>query len=103
MQARLNVLVTRLNEAGKDTSELESALLVLDEKIQQFIHNATAYIESLKLAQEFACDEPEINLRGKVTETRSLLLLLRENVMDIRSYWRETLRPMIVALINESE
>jgi hypothetical protein len=103
MQARLNVLVTRLNQAGKDTSELEAALVVLDEKIGQFIHNAATYIESLKLAQEFACDETETRLLGKVTETRSLLQLLRADVADIKSYWQEVLRPMIAALIDTVE
>jgi DNA repair exonuclease SbcCD ATPase subunit len=103
MQARLNALVVRLNEAGKDTGELEDALAVFDQKIQLFTDNADDFMASLRSAQETACSDLETTLPNKAVETRSLLLLLKENVTAIKNYWQEIIRPMITALIAEGE
>jgi exonuclease VII small subunit len=100
MMARLNALVERLQADSVDTTELEAAIVVLDEKIQLFAHNAASYVESLRATQGFACGESEGDFREALTESRSLLQILRENVLDIRTYWQETLRPLITALVS---
>ena len=100
MIARLNALVARLQADDVDTTELEAAIAVLDEKIQLFAHNAASYIESLRATQDFACGESEGDFREALAESRSLLQILRENAVDIRTYWQETLRPLITELVS---
>ena len=100
MVARLNALVARLQADGVDTTKLEAAIGVFTEKVQLFAHNAASYVESLKATQGFACGESEGDFRNVLVESRSLLQILRENVLEIRTYWQETLRPLITQLVS---
>jgi hypothetical protein len=101
MLTRLEALVVRLQTADIDTTGLEASIAVLEGKVDQFVSDANAFIAALGLAQETACDDSETNLLGQVVETRSLLQILREDVLDIRNYWQQTLRPLITSLVEQ--
>ncbi|MCX7997109.1 MAG: hypothetical protein N2691_05175 [Patescibacteria group bacterium] len=105
---RLNKTASNFSEQGYDTSGLENAILGLDELVQKMATDYGVFVEKMQAAREFKCPvddssgTPVPSADGSIRElfldTREALLVVREDIVAIREYYGESIRPELVAL-----
>jgi DNA repair exonuclease SbcCD ATPase subunit len=98
VSARLKSVVERLKSAGVDTSQLELMIPELDQKIAEFNTDIDALVSQLHEVKELPCDESE-TFQLEINSTRAQQQLIRSDIEDIKTYYRDTVRPAIVTAI----
>lgn len=101
METKMGSIIKSLEAKGVDVGNLKADLAVLSEKVDKFEIDYQAYHEILRATKEFACGQSSGNFVNKVAEARKLLPALRKDILDIRSFYQNTIRPDIIALRNE--
>lgn len=93
LKERLTKVESQLADKGFDTTKLKSYLSVLNSKIEKFANDYAAYIDKLKESQTFVCSKPKSQFLAKLKEARLVLKTVHQDVLDIRSYYVNTIKP----------
>jgi malonyl CoA-acyl carrier protein transacylase len=94
----VKTLVDSLKAAGKDTSKLEAVLATYNQKVVTFSQQATATVDQLKVAQQYACGESQGQYVAEIKKARELAATAHTSLLDLRSYYQKSVRPEIQAL-----
>ncbi len=98
---RIKNIISKFNDKGYDTSELEADLVVLDGKIKKFQSDADAFFIKLEGANDYVCGDSEGKFRSGIREARDLLKVVREDAQDIKSYYQTTIKEDLENLRNQ--
>jgi uncharacterized protein YoxC len=98
MLERLRKMNENLIAKGYETADLVAAVQVLGEKIEKLNADHETFIGELEDTKEFACGESEGAFKTAMEEARAAMKVVRADVEDIRTYYRDTIRPAIEAL-----
>jgi len=93
LKERLAKVESRLADKGLDTTKLKSYLSVLNSKIDKFTNDYAAYIDKLKETQTFVCGKSKGQFLAKLKEARTALKTVHQDILDIRSYYVNTIKP----------
>lgn len=93
LKERLAKVESRLTDKGLDTTKLKSYLSVLSSKIDKFTNDYATYIDKLKEAQTFVCGKSKAQFLAKLKEARVVLKTVHQDILDIRSYYVNTIKP----------
>lgn len=94
----VKTLVETLKAQGKDTSKLEAVLATFNQKVVTFSQQATAVVDQLKVAQQYACGESQGQYVTEIKKARELAATAHATLVDLRSYYQNSVRPEIQAL-----
>lgn len=95
---RTEALVTKFKAEGLNTSKLETALVVLKEKVGALETEHQTFIDGLKATETIACSESEGKFREKLGEARKMTTEVREGIVEIREHYKNVVRVEILAL-----
>lgn len=101
LKARLSEKIIRWEEAGYDVDRLNEDLKTLGGKIKTFSSDYTVFIDNLRNIKGGVCDLSESDYKDIIKSTKSDLMEVRKEAMDIRSYYWGTVRPDILDLKNQ--
>lgn len=92
---RLNKLVEKLKAKGVDTAELESEIAVLKTKIETFKTDLAVYKQDMADLKEMDCAADPDAFKAALEAARKSRLKVHQDVKDIRSYVKETIKPTL--------
>ena len=98
MKTRLEKFIVRAQERGYDTTKLEEDVEVLGVKIETLSQDMTLFIAKLQESKTHTCGSADGTYAEAVKAAKDQLKIVREDVMDIKTYFRNTIRPDITAL-----
>lgn len=96
--AGVQTLITALKAEGKDTSKLEAVLTTFNQKVLTFGQQATAVVDQLKVAQQYACGQSQGQYATEIKKAHDLAVTAHATLVDLRSYYQNSVRPEIKAL-----
>lgn len=102
MLGRAKKFVEKLDEKGYDTSKVESDIKTLNEKIIKYARDYTTYNNKLIEAQNYACGKSHDEFVAKFAEAKEALKAVREDVIDIKNYYQNTLRVDLANIKNQA-
>lgn len=102
IQKKLDTLLTRMEAAGYDTTEPRVSMVTLDQKIAKFSSDYALYQNELKETKQYACGKSDGEFRAKLSLTREQLKVVRQDAVDIRTFWAKTVKPQIEALKSQN-
>lgn len=98
---RISALITKLKGQGVDTTKLDADLLVLKGKVTTLNQQYQTLIGILKNLQNVTCntttDTPN-DISSPLGSIKTLVASLRATVLDIRTYFINTIKPDLQAL-----
>jgi hypothetical protein len=95
---RITNLVNKLESKGYDVSKLKADLIVWEEKTQKFGTDYQEFINILNESKTYICGQSNGDFLASLAKARQQLLIIRQDVLDIRLYYQETIRADIQAL-----
>ena len=93
LKNRLINIQTSLENKGLDTSDIKADLVTLDQKISKFSLDYQTYAAKLKEADTFACGKSQGQFLGKIREARILLLNVKKDSLDVKTFYLSTIKP----------
>lgn len=97
-QAKVAVLVTKLEGEGYDASQLKIDLVTFDNNIKKFSNDYATYIVDLKETKTYTCGRSEGEFKAKLAIARAQLKVVHDDSVAIHTYWAQTIKPEIEAL-----
>lgn len=101
LKERLSNLITKLNEKGYDTSKLSSDLSTLNSKIEKFGTDYKTFTDKLKESRTYVCGASEGQFKTKLEEAKDLLKVVKQDSVDVRNYFKNTIKPDLQDLKNQ--
>jgi len=98
MQTRLERLVTRLKEAGAITTQLETDIIALNEKIDKLKADQATFMTTLADSQSFVCGKSEGEFKGKIDQARKIPAQLKADRDDIKKFFQTTIKADLQAI-----
>ncbi len=95
IQQNVAELITKLQEEGIDTTNLENDLAQLQVLIEEFRTYIESSMERLRAARTQTCGDDQSQFRAEVEAARGELLKAREVALEIRTFVFDVLRPDI--------
>lgn len=95
--ASVTTLITNLG--GKyDTKAVLDALTQMNSLIDTFTKDNNTLANGLKDTQNFKCGEADGQFLTKLRDSKTLFATVRQDAVNIRTYFAQTLKPAIVSL-----
>ncbi len=98
VKKKVEELVARLKTDGKDTTKLEADLRQLDVLIKKASDDYTAFITALKDTKNYTCGKSEGAYADALKKAMDKLMLARQSLLAVRTYYQTTIRPDILAI-----
>jgi chromosome segregation ATPase len=98
MSARLQQMTVKLSDQGYDTQEVQNLLPEFDQKVAAFESQLGTLDEAVGQAKSFACGEAGRNFGESLSASRAHNEQVREAAADLRSYFRDEIRPALERL-----
>lgn len=98
LQERVKKTIAALGEKGYDTAALSAALPDLDTKIEKLSADYAIFIENLEKSKQFTCGESNGDFKEAMLLARESLVQVREDILDIREYYNDAIRPAMLEL-----
>jgi DNA repair exonuclease SbcCD ATPase subunit len=99
LQDRLEKLSDKLSAEGYDVADLDADIKILEEKISQFETDFASASTKAKEAKDYVCDShTAVENKNEMKAVRDLIKKVRQDSVEIRSYYKNTIRPDIVAI-----
>lgn len=98
VKAKLEEILSKLEDKGYDVSELKNDLETLDELIREYAQLYVDFIASLGATQDYACGESDGDFREALARSHELLKQLRDKRREIREFYRDEIREDIKKL-----
>ncbi|MFA5047643.1 MAG: hypothetical protein WC516_01235 [Patescibacteria group bacterium] len=92
LKNRLINIQSNLENRGLDTSDIKFDLVTLDQKISKFSLDYQTYAAKLKEAGTFVCGKSQGQFLGKIREARVLLLNVKKDALDIKSFYLSAIK-----------
>lgn len=97
-EAKLQTLINNLKADGKDASELEADLKVLDVKIKAFNDQVLVVQANLETTKKYACGTSNGQFRESAKQAQDSRKVAINMAKDIRDYIQNTIKPDVAAL-----
>ncbi|OGC49859.1 hypothetical protein A2716_00655 [candidate division WWE3 bacterium RIFCSPHIGHO2_01_FULL_40_23] len=91
-------IITSLEAKGLDVTKLKTDLEMLDAKIKKAQDDYAAFIAKLKETKDLSCGSSEGEFKAKLDEARALLKTFREDLEDIRNFYKTTIKADVLEL-----
>jgi hypothetical protein len=98
ISSRLKKLLEKLVERGYETQEVQNLLPEFDQKLAALRGEADRLHGELAETRTFACGEAQQTFVESLAEARAKHQLVRTQVADLRSYFKDILRPALARL-----
>lgn len=98
LAGRLADAVARLKAKGYDTAALEAHLQEYNGLVGNYAEQYAGFIDALRETANYACGESEGAFAGVLRTAHEKLEIARQTRVQIRNYYRQTIRPEIIAL-----
>jgi len=99
---KLAKIIEKLQNKGVSTSLLEEDLVQFDLLVSEFEILLVIHIEGLETTQSFACGTSEGKFVESLKTTRDSFSLIREKAVEIRKFYRESIREHIKSIRSSS-
>lgn len=97
---RLENIIEKLKEGGRDTSKLEEDLENLNGMVEEFDQKYEKYIGALRKTLEYKCGESGGMFRKKMKEARKYRMEVRDKAVEIKRFLLDTVLPHLRKLKN---
>lgn len=98
MLDRLERAVERFETMDLDVTELKSHIAVLKGKIEKLYSDHESFIGELQTTEDFACGKSEGEFKAKLGEARKVAPKIKQDILDIREYYKTTVREDLLKL-----
>jgi chromosome segregation ATPase len=99
LQNRLEKLSDNLSAKGYDIADLDADIFVLEEKITQFETDFKIALSKVEEAKDYICNNHSaVENKNEMKAARDLIKKVRQDSVEIRSYYKNTIRPDIVTI-----
>lgn len=102
MIARIQRLIDRLKAKNVDVSKLETDFATLKEKVNKLLADQESFMGTLESAAEITCSEVDqensTETKTKMGEARKVFQTLRQDRIDIREFFKSTIKPDIMEI-----
>lgn len=98
MKKRLAEVTAKLDSQSVDTTKLKTDMTQLDALIKKASDDYAAFIASLKTSQGITCGKSEGAFADALKTSRDKLQAARKSMEAIREYYKNTIRPDIMAI-----
>ncbi len=98
VKAQVQELLERLKAKGYDVSELEQDLATWEGMFAEFARDYQAFIEKLEEISALSPEEAREDFYSLLREARELLRAVREDALQIRLFYQQTIRADIQEL-----
>ncbi len=88
----LQMLITKAQSKGLNTSLLEADLLVLNEKIATFQDDYALFIQKLKDTKNYTCGHSEGQFKAALNESKVQLRIVHQDAKDIKEFVGTTIK-----------
>jgi chromosome segregation ATPase len=95
IRTRVQSIANRLKSDGYDTSQLETDLATLSDKIENISDDYATFISGLKNTQGAECGKSKGEFANRYMNARSAMLSVREGILDAKTFIQDTIRPDI--------
>ena len=98
IQVRLQNLIDKADAAGLDTTKLKADLVILNGKVKVLQDALAVYIAALKDTKSYTCGTSQGKFMEKLGTAKTESLAVRNAILDIRNFYKNTIRPDMLAL-----
>jgi hypothetical protein len=95
LDTKLSGLITKVEAAGVDTTALKSEQTTLQTKITTFKTDLASYKQAVKDLADMDCKADPTAFKASLDSARDLREKLRTDVVDIRDYVKNTIKPTL--------
>jgi hypothetical protein len=95
---RLEEKITKWKEMGYDVSNLEDDLDAINGKIDKYDADYKIYTDKLEAIKAINCGNTQTDLTNALKEARNALKEVRSDVVDIKTFYWNTVRQHIIDL-----
>jgi len=99
---RISMFADNAEDKGFNVTKVREDINILDEKIAKLENDYDAFIEKLKETRNFTCGHSEGRFKEALNESRAQLRVVREDVNDIKKFFREVIKSDLNDLRKES-
>lgn len=103
MEARLAKVITLFDEKGLDVSKLEADTATLSDMIDDVVATHETFVGELGKSENYACGESEGEFKKQLSKARRVLPEVKEGIEQIRTFYKDTIRPEILDLRSQLE
>ncbi|GEM_PF-1196084 len=96
-RTRTEALVTKLENAGYDVSQVKIDLVTFNDRIKKFGDDYTVYISDLQDTKTYTCGHSEGEFRAKLAIARTQLKVVHDDAVFVKTYWTQTVKPELTA------
>lgn len=82
----------RLHQLDVDSTELDQAMLQLEQLIQQMTQVQSQFAEQMQVASSMACSASDSELKGQLSNAKSGLQAVKDHAVSINSYVQNDLK-----------
>jgi predicted nuclease with TOPRIM domain len=101
LKERLGTKLDNWKAAGYDVSKIEEDLSTLEDKVSKYKTDYDAYLTKLNTVQDDICGHTENDHINTMKEAKNALKIVRQDVVDIKTFYWTTIRKDILALKNQ--
>jgi hypothetical protein len=101
LRLRIAAWASRLEEDGYDVTDLEASLATLDTKIDAVSALHEEFITKLENIKNFECGNSDGAYTQALTTSREALTAVRDGVSEVRKYYKEEVKPLVIDLRNQ--
>lgn len=98
LNQHLTDIISKLNDRGIDTTQLQAEQKVLAAKITTFKKDLATYKQALSDLNAMDCAKDPTGFKAALLATRALRQNLTTEIADIRTYVMNTIKPTLVVL-----
>ncbi|NTV31052.1 hypothetical protein HGA91_03710 [candidate division WWE3 bacterium] len=101
--SRLHNLITLAQSKGVDTTELEAALPALQQRVDKLTTDVDQLVTLLQDAKNADCNATDGSFDAKLESARAQLLVIRNDLNEIRTYYHDSISPLLADLRTQLE
>lgn len=101
VKAEVQGIVTTLAAKGYDVTKLTADLKTLDSMIVKFAQDYALFIDRLRATEAYDPYESGGQFQAALEAARAQLQVVRQDSLDIRSFYQTTIRPDVAALAGQ--
>lgn len=95
---KVESLSERFKDSGLDVSDLEASLATFEGMVNDLRDEQEAFIAALGETENYVCGESEGEFKNQLKEAREMVPGIKEQVAEVRDYYKNTLREEILKL-----
>ena len=101
MVSRIDNIIIVAKEKDYDTAKLETDLATFESMLNEFKIEMNESYAQLETTQQYSCGESEGQFMSALNQSRSQLQNAHQKAVELRAFYKETLRADLITLKNE--